>query len=217
MRRTAVALLLSLVILSPARGQSFLPKVEAAEWSSVRDQCRRLLRALRAIDGALSPGIEKKLAALLEEDTRHGDRALERLQELLDPLCLAAVSINPESRVKAARGPAPAELVRDRPTIVLVKVHNEAGITPGLEVDGDELRTARHTGADRWLEAIVLSEKPLAKRLSGNRLEYVALRLTAREAGKREATLKFDAGQGTQDLGFRAEVPILFRVRSSRP
>jgi hypothetical protein len=168
------------------------------------------------IDGALSPGVEKKLGILLEEDAKDGDRALERLQELLDPLCLVAVSINPESRVKAARGPAVAELVRDRPAVVLVKVHNEAGITPGLAVAGDELRTERHTGADRWLEAVVLSGKPLAKRLTGNRLEYVAMRLTARETGKREATLKFDAGQGTQDLGFRAEVPILFRVRPSR-
>src|SRR5262249_57189643 len=153
MGRAAVALLLSLVILSPARGQSPLPKVEGAEWSSVRDQCRQLLRALRAIDGALPPGVEKKLATLLEEDTRDGDRALERLQELLDPLCLAAVSINPESRVKAARGPARAELVHERPTIMLVKIHNEAGITHGLAVAGDELWTERHTGADRWLEA----------------------------------------------------------------
>src|SRR5436309_4688855 len=158
MGRAAVALLLSLVILSPARGQSLLPKVEGAEWSSVRDQCRQLLRALRAIDGALPPGVEKKFATLLEEDTKDGDRALERLQELLDPLCLAAVSINPESRVKAARGPAPAELVRDRPTIVLVKVHNDPGITPPLAVDGDELRTARDSGAGRWLEAVVVTE-----------------------------------------------------------
>src|SRR5438067_7685077 len=141
MGRAAVSLLLSLVLFSSVRGQSPLPKVEGAEWSSVRDQCRQLLRALRAIVGALPPGVEKKFATLLEEDTKDGDRALERLQELLDLHCLAVVSINPESRVKAARGPAPAELVHDRPTVVLVKVHNEAGITHGLAVAGDELRT----------------------------------------------------------------------------
>jgi hypothetical protein len=44
----------------------------------------------------------------------------------------------------------------------------------------------------------------------------VLLRLKALEAGKREATLKFDAGQGTQDLGFRAEVPVLFTVRKPK-
>ena len=160
--------------------------------------------------------VEKKLAALLAEDIKDDDRALERLQELLDPLCLVGVSINPESRVKAARGPAPAELVRDQSTVVLVKVHNDAGISHALAVGGDELRTPGNADAGRWLEAVVLTQKPLLNRLSGKRLEYVPLRLTAREAGKREATLKFDAGQGTQDLGFRAEVPILFRVRPAR-
>jgi hypothetical protein len=217
MIRAAVTSLLCLVFLSAARGQSPLPKVEGADWASVREQSRQLLRGLRALDGALAPGIEKKFATLLDEPSKDGDRTLERLQELLDPLCLVAVSINPESRVKAARGPAPADLVRDRPTVVLLKIHNEAGITPELAVAGDELRTERPIRADGWLEAIVLSEKPFARRLSGNRLEYVALRLTARDTGKREATLKFDAGQGTQDLGFRAEVPILFRVRMGRP
>ena len=28
----------------------------------------------------------------------------------------------------------------------------------------------------------------------------------------REATLRFDVGQGSQDLGFRGEVPVLFTV-----
>ena len=37
------------------------------------------------------------------------------------------------------------------------------------------------------------------------------------EAGKREATLGFDVGQGTQDLGFRGECPVLFDVRPAIP
>ena len=37
------------------------------------------------------------------------------------------------------------------------------------------------------------------------------------EAGKREATIGFDVGQGTQDLGFRGEVPVLFDVRPAVP
>jgi len=216
MGRAVPLLVLSIVLLFPARGKSQLPKVEGAEWRPVRDQCQRLLQALRATNGALPAEIEKKLAALLAEDIKDEDRALERLQELLDPLCLVGVSINPESRVKAARGRAPAELVRDQSTVVLVKVHNDAGISHALAVGGDELRLPGNADAGRWLEAVVLTQKPLLNRLSGNRLEYVPLRLTAREAGKREATLKFDAGQGTQDLGFRAEVPILFRVRPAR-
>jgi hypothetical protein len=34
----------------------------------------------------------------------------------------------------------------------------------------------------------------------------------SRDAGQREAVLTFDAGQGTQDLGFRSSVPILFNI-----
>jgi len=33
------------------------------------------------------------------------------------------------------------------------------------------------------------------------------------ESGRREATVTFDVGEGTQDLGFRAELPVLFDVK----
>jgi hypothetical protein len=41
--------------------------------------------------------------------------------------------------------------------------------------------------------------------------------LRTRQSGKREATFQFDVGQGTQDLGFRAEVPILFAIQKATP
>ena len=63
------------------------------------------------------------------------------------------------------------------------------------------------------LRVLRVGNVPLSGKLSGGKLDYVVLRLTPREAGKREATLQFDVGQGTQDLGFRAEVPILFNVQ----
>ena len=37
------------------------------------------------------------------------------------------------------------------------------------------------------------------------------------QAGKREAVISFDVGQGTQDLGFRSEVPVLFDIRPATP
>jgi hypothetical protein len=49
--------------------------------------------------------------------------------------------------------------------------------------------------------------------LSGLEVEYALALVYSSEAGRREATLTFDAGQGTQDLGFRAEVPVLFTVK----
>jgi len=38
---------------------------------------------------------------------------VERIQRALDPLCLAFVHVNPESRVSARPGPAARELAQD--------------------------------------------------------------------------------------------------------
>ncbi len=52
--------------------------------------------------------------------------------------------------------------------------------------------------------------QPLNKPLSGLEVEYRLLELYSRDAGRREAKLAFDVGQGTQDLGFRNEINVLF-------
>jgi hypothetical protein len=126
----------------------------------------------------------------------------ERLHKALGPHCLIRVTINPESRVKAARGEAPTRLKRDAETVLLIRVLNEAGVTHPLKVSVNE--------EGRWLKAQLQAVS--AKGLSGAIEEYAILRLTGRGAGKRETTLIFDVGQGTQDLGFRAEVPVLFTL-----
>jgi hypothetical protein len=122
----------------------------------------------------------------------------------LESRSLLVVSINPESRVKAQRGFAPAELWRGEPHIVIVKVINEAGVTAPVALTGPGI------GDGGWLDARFVGQR----RLRGERVEYLLLSLTPREAGQREATFRFDVGQGTQDLGFRAEVPVLFRIRT---
>lgn len=52
--------------------------------------------------------------------------------------------------------------------------------------------------------------KPMMETLSGLPLEYRILQIYSRDRGQREATFAFDVGQGTQDIGFRNESPILF-------
>jgi hypothetical protein len=163
----------------------------------------------------LSASLDKELKALLQNGDK--DRsAPEKIQKILDSRCLIGVSINPESRVKAARGPALAELRHNRPVMFLVKIHNEAGVTHALTISGPQVLTTGKADGERWLEAVVHSEKPFSRNLAGEKVEYVIVKLTAREAGKREATLRFDVGQGTQDLGFRAEVPVLFAVSGEK-
>ena len=63
---------------------------------------------------------------------------------------------------------------------------------------------------DRWLDVAMIDGQPLNKTLSGLALEYRLIELYSRDVGRREAKLVFDVGQGTQDLGFRNEVNILF-------
>src|SRR5262249_55953249 len=53
----------------------------------------------------------------------------------------------------------------------------------------------------------------LTDKLSGLKVEYALALLYSSQAGKREAVIGFDVGQGTQDLGFRGEVPVLFDAR----
>ncbi len=188
---------------------SVLPVAADVPLAPLRAHCQRLLEALDAAKSPLPAETDKAMRALLHDDD---PAAAEKIQKLLDARCLIGVSINPESRVKVARGPAAAELRLGRPVFVLVKVHNEAGVTHAVKVSGPQLRAAGADDADRWLEAEVYTKPPLRRTLGGEKVEYVLLRLTAHQAGKREATLRFDVGQGTQDLGFRAEVPVLFTI-----
>ena len=208
MRRTLVSLFATLLVVNPLRAQS-LAVVDEVPWPHLRDHCRELLAGLEAAKAPLPAETVRALRGLLDKEPADPDAAVAAVQKLLDPHCLIGVSINPESRVKAARGPAAAELPRGREVVVLIKVHNDGGVTHPLTVSGPELIEKDRAEAGQWLKAVIAD----GEKLSGRRLEYRLLRLTAREAGKREATFRFDVGQGTQDLGFRAEVPILFTIR----
>jgi hypothetical protein len=199
------------LLLGAAPAVAALPVADDVPIEPLKAHCRRLLEALDTLKAPLPSQTDKSLRALLGK-SGNDPAAGGEIQKLLDARCLIGVSINPESRVKAVRGPAPAELALDRETIVLVKVHNEAGVTHALKVSSPQLRARAAGDADHWLEAQVHARPPMRPTLSGEKVEYVMLRLTAHAAGKREATLRFDVGQGTQDLGFRAEVPVLFTV-----
>jgi hypothetical protein len=203
------------VIIAPnaLRAQAPLPIVADVEWESFRDRTRKLVKGLESLQAPLPEAMLRELKALLDKEAATPQAAAEAVQKLLDPYCLVGVSINPESRVKAARGPAGVELPKCRETILLIKVHNEAGVTQTLNIAGDQLTAADKPDDGRWLKAVIVDGEPFARKLSGQRVDYLVLKLTALEAGKREATIKFDVGQGTQDLGFRGEVPILFRVK----
>jgi hypothetical protein len=208
-----ILLLCILGSVSSAWGQSSLPVINDVDVRALRVQCRQLLDGLAKMKAALPPETDRELRALLKDQKQTSDETAAKIQKLLNDQCLVGVSINPESRVKAARGPRSAELVVGKESVVLVSVLNEAGVTHALSLEGPQIIGPKENAKDRWLHATVYPDHPSSQKLSGQKVEYVLLRLKAEKAGKREATLIFDVGQGTQDLGFRAEVPILFTTK----
>jgi hypothetical protein len=199
----------------PLSAETTLPVVEEVEWTPLRDHCRQLLKTFAETKTPLPAETVRAVRALLDKKADDPQAAAHAMQQLLDPHCLLAVDINPESRVKALRGPAVPALRQDEETLVLIKVHNDGGVTHQLRLSGPEIVPPGKRDAERWLRAAMVPQDPFGEKLSGRRLEYRLLRLRPRESGKREATFQFDVGQGTQDLGFRAEVPVLFAIQKS--
>jgi len=194
---------------------------------------KRLMGALDYLGAPLPDDARKALRAACDE------RDAARIQALLDPHALLAVHINPEVRVKVARGPAKATLQQAGYTPVLVKVTNDSTATEPLRISSpqagppyagmarlsmtrqDQTRLLTdpkyRPDAGRFLHVEMFTSQPMTQKLSGLKVEYAIALIYSSEAGKREATIGFEVGQGTQDLGFRAETAVLFDVRPAVP
>ncbi|MDA1213780.1 MAG: CehA/McbA family metallohydrolase [Planctomycetota bacterium] len=183
----------------------------------------RLIEALEYVGAPLSIEDRRTLSAAKAMD--ESKDAVKAIQDVLDPHCLAAVKINPESRVSVTEGPVAKELIYNGWRTFLVKVHNEAGVTARLmpECPNAAPQFKRSRGASRpdqdisladvtqrFLDISMFEAQPLKENLSGLELEYRIIQIYCRDVGKREAKIGFNVGQGTQDLGFRNAVPILF-------
>jgi len=208
----AVFAFLSLV----ARADDPLPAVDDVALQPLAANAKSIAEALTFLGAPLSD----EGAAALEKGCNETDqvKGVRAIQAVLDPLCLAAVDINPESRVKVRAGPAEAQLIQAGWRTFLVKVHNAAGVTAELKAESPQAiplaNSPAETIGDRWLDLGLFTDRPLmGKRLSGLELEYRVIQLYSRDAGKRSAKLAFNVGQGTQDIGFRNDVDVLFVAR----
>ena len=194
---------------------------------------KRLLQALDYLGAPLPADTHKTLKGACD------DQDAAKIQRLLDPHVLLAVHLNPEVRVKVARGPARATLQQAGYTPVLVKVTNDSTATKPLRISSPQagppyagvarLSMTRQDqmhlltdpkyrpDKDRFLHVEMFTSQPMTTNLSGLKVEYAIALIYSSGAGKREATIGFDVGQGTQDLGFRAETPVLFDVRPAVP
>jgi hypothetical protein len=217
---------------TPANAAPALEPVEV-EGQPLAANVERLAQALDFLGAPLDAETRKALAPALK--SRDG----RRIQELIDPQTLFVVTLNPEVRVKVSRGPAPARLQQMGYAPVLVKIINESTSMHPLRISSQQsgpvyagvaklsmqrqkqehLRENENVAgrSDRFLGVEMFTSPPMTPNLSGLKVEYAIALLYSHEAGMREATIGFEAGQGTQDLGFRGETPVLFNIRPAIP
>lgn len=219
--------------------QALPPLVHNVPVQPLVAQVRRLIEARdylgEPFDEADRLALEKAMAL-----TASGGAA-EELQRILDARVLFAVHIDTEMRVKVAQGPARPELVEGGWRQFLVKVTNDSGATAALLAVSPNAQSMSHTDngrrvqtpsdkhyhpkgstvprppvADLWLDLQSYDAQPLRPTLSGLPVEYRIVQLYTHVSGQREAKISFNVGQGTQDLGFRNEVDVLFSCRPAR-
>jgi hypothetical protein len=212
----------------PASHGENLPLVLDVEFQPLSAQVKRVRDALELLGQPLTRDEKARLEQAL--DSAGGESAIRKIQDVLDKRCLVGVEINAESRTKSSPGPAAPRLVQNGWSVFLVKVHNLAGVTAQLAAKSPNAAPLyrRSTSApdpkksirpsevvQRWADVVMFNDRPLQRDLSGLSLEYRIVQIHSRDAGKREARISFDVGQGTQDLGFRSDVDILFQCETA--
>jgi hypothetical protein len=212
-------------------------RVEVVELQPFAAQARRVAEALELLGEPLSAADARALERAEEDaDEARGAAAIEKV---LDRRALVHVQISPESRVSVTRGAARGLLVEQGWRCFLVKVRNDAGVTAQLRATSPNALPVYARGisdipggfsldprpkqkitpgdiAARWLELSMFDKPPLEAKLSGLALEYRVIQLHSRDRGRREARLGFDVGAGSQDIGFRNDVPVLFDCLPSK-
>jgi hypothetical protein len=219
----AIAIVAVLVIHARASGAEPPPVVTDVEGQPLAAAADRLARALQSLGVPLPTEAAEALKAAVAV------RDAARVQKLLDPLALFVVGISPEGRVRVARGPAPAILQQSGYVPLLVKVVNESTVTRPLRISSPQSGPVHHRSPDwmkkeadvshgpdlrgRFLQVAMFTNPPMTADLSGLRVEYAIALVYSAEAGRREATIRFDLDEGDPELGSRGEVPILFDVK----
>lgn len=204
--------------------------VKSVEVQPLVAQAQRLVEALDYLGSPLPAEDAARVRDLTDaEPTR---KVAAEIQEILDPYCLAMLHVNPEARTKTLAGPAEPTLRQSGWTSYLVKVHNEAGVRSEMLAQSPNSLPVLHRSSsqpqaqeknlispgelsNRFMELVVYRGRPLNATLSGLELEYQVLQIYSKDTGKREARINFSVGAGTEDLGERSGINVLFDCKPS--
>ena len=191
-------------------------------------QVRRLAQAMAFLGVPFHSDLSKNIEEALQEGS------MADLDRLLETRILFHVTINPESKVSVRQGKAEPLLHQRGYRPFLVKVINQAVTTAPLSVSSPQAgpvyggmtalsarrmqRESLHELEDplgdpeRFIDVTFYEQAPMTQGLSSFEVEFKLLWIYTHRSGLQEATFTFDVGQGTQDIGFRADIPILFRA-----
>jgi hypothetical protein len=222
-------LCLALILSGIASAQEHQHTAAPIPLQPLAQQVRQLEDALNYLGQSLPAADHRRINDAVANPDESA--AVAQLQAVLDPYVLFSVDINPESRVRVEQGGAKPDLVEAGTRLFLVKVTNNAHVTAALDVESPNsgnvyirstgnpeppIQLTKRDSADRWADISLFQLPPMRRRLTGLALEYVILEIYSRDAGQRSAKIAFNVGQGTQDIGFRNDVMIVFTAHPAR-
>ena len=193
---TQFAFIALLGTFSVAEERPKWPIVQRVDTQPLVSQMRRLANSLQHIGNPLPAEIQQQIAGLTSADDAAATTRL--IQEWLDPLCIAAVELQPE-------GKPPVVIPRWQPNSLfeqgwqryLVKVINVPEYRTRLRVDSPQAKPLANSPSEevdsRWMSLTMFDGQPMTATLSGLPLEYRIVEIYSREPGQRTAKISFAA------------------------
>lgn len=208
----------ALLILSGRCPAESWPSSNAVAAQPLISQALRVAKALEAAGQPLAEADRKVLEGLREG--QGNAEVTAAVQRIMDARCMAAVELGPEGAIKAFPGSHPTGLVEQGWRVCLVKVLNAPGKTGPLKTESPSAlpvpKGPASEVAGRWLDLVPMISQPLLPGLSGLPLEYVAIQVFSRDAGKKTAELSFSLAD-RKGGGGKASVVVPFVAAASHP
>ena len=180
------------VQLTSARARR-LPMCDDVESQPLLAAIDRLIEAKEYVGSPMPNDVVTELRKL--SSLKDSAVVTQRVQELLDPLCLAGVSIQADGPPMVKPGNTERKLLEQGWRTFLVKVVNKPGVTRRLLVESPNAQPLPHSPLDqvssRWMQLSSFEGRPLKPNLSGLGLEYRILQIYSRDAGPKKALLEF--------------------------
>ena len=169
------------------------PVVEHVDRQPLLSQIKRVREALQHLGAPLTSDTVHELEEA--SDLADDDLLTARVQQILDPLCLTAVSLTSNKPPLVIPSQTLPELDEQGWRTCLVKVVNPHAIRARLRIDSPNARPLPHAPASevdsRWLGLAMFDGQPLTPTLTGLPLEYRIVEVFARDPGERKSRLEF--------------------------